>query len=117
MTASDGESKSAPIRAQVTIGNSPPTAPRVKITPEFPKAGSPLRCEIAQASIDADGDRVKYDFQWVRNGVAQAFASTSVEVPGRLIRAKDMWRCQVTPSDGKESGAVAESAYAIIEKD
>jgi hypothetical protein len=101
---SDGAATGPAGTAQVAIANSPPGPVLARILPAAPRQGQPIRCEIASRSEDADDDDVRYRYAWQRNGAAQPFADTSAEVPARLVRAGDRWRCTVTPSDGSDDG-------------
>jgi hypothetical protein len=114
VTASDGELKGPAAVAERTVQDSPPGPARVRISPQPPRAGAPLRCEIAQKSEDADGDVVHYAFSWLRNGEPQPFSSATDEVPVRLLRAGDRWRCVVTPTDGELQGPPAGSPEVVV---
>jgi hypothetical protein len=73
-----------------------------------------MRCEIVAPSDDADGDAIRYRYAWQRNGEAQPFAESSEEVPPRLVKGGDRWRCLVTPNDGEENGPTTGSAEAVV---
>jgi hypothetical protein len=103
-TPSDGTAAGPPGTAERTVLNTPPGPARVRLSPAAPRPGQALRCELAAKSEDEDGDTVRYRFIWVRNGEVQSFAGSSQEVPGRLLRAGDRWRCRVVPSDGTDEG-------------
>ncbi|HUL61389.1 MAG TPA: hypothetical protein VLU43_19080 [Anaeromyxobacteraceae bacterium] len=101
---SDGLLEGTPASATVTVANSPPGPARLELQPAVPRPGHPVRCEVAVKSVDPDGDAVRYRFTWQRNGVPQPFAETSQEVPARLVKAGDRWRCVAVPSDGDLDG-------------
>ena len=61
----------------------------------FPSSSTFFLCAKSE---DADGDAVRYRFGWLRNGAAQPFAESSMEVPARLAKAGDRWRCTVVPT-------------------
>lgn len=103
-TPSDGTAKGPPASAERVIGNSPPGPARATLMPATPRVGQPIRCEITRKSVDPDGDQVRYRFRWQRNGAPQPFAETSEEVPVRMLRAGDRWRCIVVPTDGDLDG-------------
>ena len=103
-TPSDGTVSGPPGAAERTVLNTPPGPARVRLAPATPRPGQPLRCELVAKSEDEDGDPVRYRFIWVRNGEVQSFAGSSQEVPGRLVRAGDRWRCRVVPTDGTDEG-------------
>lgn len=113
-TPSDGTSAGSAATAQVTVANSPPGPVLVRLQPVAPKQGHPIRCEIAMKSDDPDGDAVRYRYAWQRNGVAQPFAETSEEVPPRLVKAGDRWRCAVTPTDGSADGPEGGSEEVLV---
>jgi hypothetical protein len=113
-TPSDGTAAGTPASALAVVANSPPGPLAVRLEPSAPRQGQPLRCAVAVKSEDPDGDAVRYRFAWQRNGAAQPFAESSEEVPPRLVRAGDRWRCTVTPSDGSEDGPSAGSEEVLI---
>jgi len=113
-TPGDGTARGPPAFAERLIGNSPPGPARVTIAPARALVGKPIRCEIASKSEDPDGDPVRYRYRWQRNGTAQPFADTSPEVPVRMVRAGDLWRCLVTPTDGDLEGPESGSEEALI---
>ncbi|HEY3445512.1 MAG TPA: FG-GAP-like repeat-containing protein [Myxococcales bacterium] len=115
VTASDGKAKGPAASAEANYRNSAPSAPVVSLAPESPTPGASLTCEIAAPSVDPDGDKVSYRFAWQKNGVDQPFAASSAEVPGRLVKAGDIWRCSVTPSDGDKEGSPGASNEEVVQ--
>jgi hypothetical protein len=114
VTPSDGSARGPPGNAERTIGNTPPGPPKVRVVPKEPRPGTPLRCEIYGKSSDVDGDAIRYRYAWQRNGEPQPFAETSEEVPARLVKAGDRWRCQATPNDGEANGSPAVSGDVVV---
>jgi len=103
-TPSDGSIPGPAASTERTIANTPPGPARVRIAPERIVAGQPIRCEVTKKSEDPDGDAVRYRYHWQRNGASQPFAETSDEVPTRMLKAGDRWRCSVVPTDGDKDG-------------
>ena len=103
-TPGDGSAKGPPAYAERVIGNSPPGPARAALVPGTPRVGQPIRCEVTSRSVDPDGDPVRYRYRWQRNGAPQPFAETAGEVPVRMLRAGDRWRCLVVPTDGDLDG-------------
>jgi hypothetical protein len=114
VTPSDGTAGGPAANAQVTVLNSAPGPAIVRLSPAAPAEGEPIRCEIVAKSEDPDGDSIRYRYAWQRNGAAQPFADTSQEVPPRLVKGGDRWRCTVTPSDGSEDGPASGTEEAVI---
>jgi hypothetical protein len=113
-TPSDGSAAGPAGVAERTVLNTPPGPCRVRLAPASPRVRQALKCEITAGSEDADGDRVRYRYTWQRNGAAQPFAESSQEVPPRLLKVGDRWRCQVVPTDGTEDGPAAGSEEVTV---
>jgi len=112
--ASDGKASATGASAATAVLNTAPRAPRVRLVPAEPTAGTELRCEITAPSVDADGDKLGYAFGWLRNDEKQSFAETSNGVPSRMIKAGDRWRCFAAASDGEATGAQGRSPEAKV---
>lgn len=108
LTAHDGTAEGPAANAEARIDNTPPTVPHVGLQPEAPQAGDTIRCNLAMPSSDLDGDKITYSYVWLRNGERQGFATTSAEVPGRLVKSRDIWQCRVLAAD-----AIANSKDAL----
>jgi len=113
-TPSDGALPGPAATVERTIANSPPGPARVRISPIGPRAGQPIRCDLVAKSEDPDGDKVRYRYRWQRNGTFQPFPESSEEVPVRLLKAGDRWRCVVVPTDGDLDGPESGSEEALI---
>ncbi len=113
-TPSDGTLAGPAATVERTIANSPPGPARVRVAPMGARAGQAIKCEVVQKSEDPDGDKVRYRYRWQRNGALQPFAESSEEVPARLLRAGDRWRCTVVPTDGDLDGPESGSEEALI---
>jgi hypothetical protein len=110
----DPESQGSAASAEARYRNSPPSRPTVKLMPLKPTAGAELTCEITAQASDPDGDAVRYRHRWLKNGVEQPFAESSAQVPARLVKAGDLWRCAVLASDGELEGTAAESEDVLV---
>lgn len=114
VTPSDGTIKGPAGNAERVIVNSPPGPARATLEPRTAVEGQAIRCVIKGKSEDPDGDAVRYRYRWQRNGVPQPFAETSEEVPVRMVRAGDRWRCLVTPTDGDLDGPESGSEETLV---
>ena len=91
-----------------SLVNTPPSAPIIKITPTNPKYSSILTCVIVNASIDPDGDSVKYIYHWFKNGFEQNDYVNSTSIPTFATSKGERWRCLVTAYDNIELGGSAD---------
>jgi len=114
-TPSDGTLPGPAATSERTISNSAPGPARVRLLPVKPREGQPVRCDVIGKSEDPDGDAVRYRYRWERNGAPQPFAETSDEVPVRMIKAGDRWRCLVIPTDGNLDGPEAGSEEVLLD--
>jgi hypothetical protein len=107
----------------VTIINSPPTAPAIRLLPEVPTPSDGLAVWIEQQSTDADGDYIAYLFEWYDSstgadwtlrpelsGNESPFVQGQPEISRNYTQAGDYWRVVVTPVEllGKTSGSEAQ---------
>jgi C1A family cysteine protease len=107
VTPTDGTLDGLSDDDQVTIQNSPPTAPAVNITPDMPLATDDLVCTVITQSTDADGDVITYTYQWYKDGVLQQTTTTAAlsdMLSSALTERGETWECVVTPSDGTVDG-------------
>ena len=97
--ATDGMLTSAPIAGEpLVIGNQPPSRPDVQVSPEQPKPGDELECEITQQAADPEGDGFAYTFRWFRNEETTA-AYTGRILPAGMTSVNDTWYCEVKVTD------------------
>ncbi len=104
--------------ASVTIENSPPTAAGVDIQPSAPLAVEALVCSVSSGATDLDGDPIAYTAAWTVDGVAHTGTTATTAFSGDTVSAGDttegeVWTCFVTPSDGTDTGPVAEASVTI----
>lgn len=113
--ASDDEFDSAPVTsAPITIVNTPPGAPVVRISPRWAMAEvDDLVCEIIEPAPDADADNITYTFRWFVDD--QPYASpTTTRLPGDTVPASAVldgtsWRCEAAGVDSASVGAPGEA--------
>ncbi len=114
-TPSDGAASGKSATAERTVINTPPASAVVRLQPAALAPDEPIRCEIVVKGEDPDGDAVRYRYSWQRNGTRQPFAESSQEVPARLVKPGDRWRCAVTPTDGSEDGPASGTEEALVQ--
>ncbi len=105
---SDGEEEGKPATAQVTVRNTPPTPPLLRLLPERPTTGGPVALEIVRPSTDVDGDPVTYAFSWTRNGAPLGAPKerdpARKEIAARDLRKHERVRVEALPLDGTDRG-------------
>jgi len=112
VTPTDGTADGPSASDEVTIGNSPPTAPTVDVTPDSPATGDALSV-TASGSQDPDGDAVSYRYRWFRDGEQQGDYDDETTVPASATADGETWRCEVTPTDGEADGPAASDQVTI----
>jgi hypothetical protein len=118
VTPDDGEeSGSASTSSSVTVRNSAPSAPVVRIDPVDPVAGDTLVCNVDTEATDADGDAITYSFRWTQDGSAFSAAGTTYEtgdtVAGTYVQDAEAWVCSVTAGDGEATGTSARDSVGV----
>ncbi|MEN9796949.1 MAG: hypothetical protein RL653_645, partial [Pseudomonadota bacterium] len=99
----DGKEDGAAVSANVTVGNSEPTAPLPGINAR-PKDSDDVTCSVVVSSSDLDSaDTVSYAFTWTKNG--QPFSGASSQATSSVIAASltaegDVLACSVSATDG-----------------
>lgn len=92
-----------PVRSMpVRIGNRPPKLTALKLVPDAPTVGEPVR--VAAESFDADGNFVEFRYQWyVNNKLVDGDQGEALD--GKLFRSGDTIYAVVTPVDSSEGEA------------
>lgn len=114
VTPSDGAVDGPAVTVERHIANSPPGPARVSLGPQPPVPGKPLTCQLIEPAVDPDGDPVQYRFFWYRDGKEQGFAPISREAPGRMVKQKDLWSCEVQATDGQAEGPRSSSGAVVV---
>jgi hypothetical protein len=99
VTYDDGAGASADTFAEVTIYNSPPSAPVMDVSPDHPDTNEDLVCSISVPGSDPDGDTITYTYQWYKNGELQTDLTANT-IDSSYTTDDDVWRCVVTAHDG-----------------
>jgi hypothetical protein len=104
----------------VSINNSKPRigTPIINSTKLENRSNESLNC-YAMNGTDNDGDSINYTFKWYKNGVLNRTsvinATNSSDILNYTNSSKgDNWTCSITPSDGEEDGASANSTVLLI---
>jgi len=99
--------------AEITIGNTAPTATSLTISP-----GNPLESNNLQASYlfqDVDNDlESNSELRWYKNDELQAVYNDQLIIPAAAIKVTENWYFTIKPGDGTDFGAVQTSAKVTI---
>ncbi|MFW5803104.1 MAG: C10 family peptidase, partial [Verrucomicrobiota bacterium] len=99
VTATDGMLDSSPLSSpKIIIGNQPPSKPEIEVTPESPRAGEEITCEISADSSDIEGDPFSYVFEWLLTDSDEVQYRGATLPAGRTANG-ETWYCRVTVRD------------------
>jgi large repetitive protein len=106
-TATDGRATSDPVRASVTVGNTPPLIRAFYLAPDGEIAPG-QEVTAAPQALDPDGDELDFEFEWLLNGARVRGAEEATFDTSKLKRG-DRLQAHVRVTDGEEWSPVAES--------
>jgi hypothetical protein len=94
------------IEALITVLNNRPTQPMVIIKPSKPLPIQSLMV-TSVGSTDVEGSPIEYWYRWYKNSVIQSDLDNKTIIPANLTLEDDLWRCEVVPFDGEDTGPSA----------
>jgi hypothetical protein len=115
VTATDGRDLSDPVRGSVNVGNTAPLIRAFYLAPDGEIAPG-QEVTAAPQAMDADGDALDYEFEWILNGRKVRGEDQAVFNTERLKRG-DRLQARVRVSDGDEWSPVAESMTLTLAND
>jgi hypothetical protein len=95
--------------AEDRADNHPPVIESLRITPEDPVAGLPLRANVRVS--DPDGDSVRLHHTWTQNGRPLALSGSTITLAS--TRKDDRIAVEVTATDGRLESAPARSSVRV----
>ena len=107
--------------AEVLIGNTPPWAPTLRLTPEtsvLPDE-SDLHCEVLAEGLDIDQDSQDFEFLWTLDGSEWTGSmSTTVfpqdTLPVSELQGGQVWTCSARGDDGEDLSPWASSEAVTV---
>lgn len=116
--AHDGSADGPVANAQVTIANTPPTAPVIAVQPNNPTPGDTVKCVVVTDAHDPDATPLVYRATWTLNGQPLPAAGTATTVAlahhgpagyTAVITTKtgDKVGCALRAFDGTDEGPAA----------
>lgn len=112
-TPDDGTSLGETVLSEpLTVLNTAPTAPTVRIEPADPEAGiHDLLCLIEISSEDADLDAITTTIAWSRDG--KPWSGEGEIIAAAQTAGGEVWACTATPHDGEASGLAGTDSVTI----
>ncbi len=107
LVASDGELMSKPSILETRISNYPPSVPKLSITPHSPLSSDDLRCRLSVATMDPDGDILKYRYKWYQvkkkgqDLTKLKPVSSDYRLDAKYTRKGQLWECVAQAFDGE----------------
>ena len=111
VTPNDGLADGAAGTDVVTVTNDPPSQPGVHVFPDPAITLDDLTCVVEAASVDPEGLKVNYSFEWLKDG--NPTGNTTQYVSASETSGGESWRCIVTPSDGEDDGPIGQDDAPI----
>lgn len=108
--AASGPNRSSP---EITIKNAPPSAANLSITPANPDPTQDISASYTYQDPDTDAEQGSR-LQWFKNGIEQPLLEGSAAVDDSLTAKGERWSFKVTPKDGADFGASAQSLNVTI---
>lgn len=112
VTPHDGLDAGTPVSSEpVTVGNSAPSVASATLSSTSPTAADTITVNVTGAT-DADGDSITLGYDWSVDG---AVVSTLPTLTGSSFSKGDTIYVQITPSDGRTTGApvISDTATAV----
>lgn len=101
----------------ITIGNTPPPAPEIEITPTNVYVDDDLLCTVTNQENDEDGDPITYLFEWEQNGSVFSNSTTGVlagdTIASTYTNFGDVWTCNVYAVDDDLAQTLSSGAIDI----
>jgi hypothetical protein len=113
VVADDGEARSEPATATVTIDNTPPAAPKVLFSPAAPRIDDEVQVVVAAPATDDDRDPVHYSYAYDVDGVPLNLPPSASAVPARTLRKHQRLHVVVTAWDDEAAGGKSEARAEV----
>ncbi|MHA2203960.1 MAG: hypothetical protein ACW991_09755, partial [Candidatus Hodarchaeales archaeon] len=91
------------VATNVTIGNTPPSASDLEITPNNPKTGNYLSISYTFIDIDYDSENGT-EIIWYLNGSLQENLNDSRVIEAGYTKKNEEWHFKIRPKDGTDFG-------------
>lgn len=114
VTPSDGTDFGTMVSAgPVSVGNAPPAAGSVQLTPNSPDETSTLSASYQYSDPDQDTQSGS-SIVWYLDGVRVSELDDATSVSSLMTRSGDQWQFSVIPHDGTDAGSEVLSNMVVI---
>jgi hypothetical protein len=100
VTPNDGAVDGPFVESTVTVGNAPPSAPGLSISPEQPVEGDTLTLTIDPLPIDPEGDPITTTITWYQNDTYTSWFDNLTVIESKWVNNHDTFRVVVSVTDG-----------------
>ena len=111
VTPSDGVDDGAPMRATVTIGNTPPEIPVASLMPEAVYTDTVVSALVT--TTDAEGDPVTVSYAWSVDGIPVAETGSTLSGLEHFDKHQVV-SLTVTPNDGSDPGPAVDAGSRLV---
>lgn len=102
----------------IIVANRPPVISAGSITPQSPVFSDQSLTVGGISSSDPEGSVVSFGYQWQSSSDGQTFSNavgaTSGTLPASSGNSGKLWRCQIIPSDGTQSGTAFTTVSVLV---
>lgn len=113
VTPNDGRFDGPSASASVTVGNAPPSAFTVRISPEHPIDGDDLEAIIDVPSVDPEGDLLTTTVAWYDDDAYLPDLADQMIADGRWVSDQEVFRVVVSVTDGYHDPVTAEASVTV----
>jgi len=110
----DGYDTGVAHTTELTIANTPPTAPTVAISPVPGRTDAALRCAVLDLEdLDPDGQELSVSWTWTVDGGDAGVDGDTVDPA--LISAGETWECSAVVNDGVDDSPAGTASTDVID--
>ena len=99
--------------SEILIGNKPPVASKLAITPSNPLTTDDLICNYEYSDENGDSEKGT-EIKWYKNGEEQTQFFGQLTVPSIATKKGEKWHFTVKPNDGTDFGVLKISPNVVI---
>ena len=115
VTPRDGMDTGEAMSASVTIGNTPPSAPTVRISPDPARENAGIQCAVTDLEdLDPDdGQTLTVNWSWTVDGADAGITSDTIQAAEQS--AGELWECTAVVNDGTDDSEASTASTTVLE--